>query len=223
MASPANALLIGEPTNTNGFNELSPKATNVVAINAGGPQFTDSKGVTWQADKDFLAGTGGTNSTTHAISGTDDPQLFQTQRWGATGYDIPVPNGNYSLQLLFAETNPTSGTRVFDVAANDVTLLSDYSIHDVAGDFSADLQTFPLTVSGGMLHLRFHASQNASTIGGIELSAVNQPACPSGESLLRVNAGGPQVTDSQGRTWVQDVFSQGGGGSGTTTTPISNT
>lgn len=220
---PADALLIGEPNAPTTRNALIPQANNVLAINSGGPAYVDSRGINWQADQYFLPGTGGTNSTPQAISGTDDAPIFQTERWGTAGYDIPLPNGNYTLQLSFAEINPTSGTRVFDVSANGTLLLDNYNISQISGNFAATVETFPLTVSGGALNLRLAAIQNATSIAGIQIYTAGADSCPENQSILRINAGGPAVTDSQGRAWVADAFSQGGGGSHSVTTAIAGT
>lgn len=50
------------------------------------------------------------------ISGTDEQAIFHTERKGLLAYKIRVPNGNYSVKLLFADkANTAIGERVFDI------------------------------------------------------------------------------------------------------------
>ena len=72
-----------------------------VRINAGGAQYTDSKGQTWGADQFFSGGFPYT--TAQPISGTTSQPLFQTERSGAFSYKIPVPPGRVRVTLYFAE------------------------------------------------------------------------------------------------------------------------
>src|SRR5262249_36879126 len=70
-------------------------------INVGGPAVTTSTGAAWTADANFTGGS--TNSTTQAITGTNDPSLYQDERWGDFSYAVPVANGTYDVRLHFAE------------------------------------------------------------------------------------------------------------------------
>ena len=88
----------------------------MVRINAGGNAFVDSLGQSWEADTHFV-GTSAVFSTAQPISGTTDDPLYQSERYGQNfGYQIPVANGTYEVDLHFAEIFWTSaGQRVFDV------------------------------------------------------------------------------------------------------------
>src|SRR5207244_11068451 len=58
-------------------------------------------------------------STTSSITGTNDPTLYKSSRYGSFNYSIPVSNGSYNLTLHFAELYFTSaGQRVFHVDIN---------------------------------------------------------------------------------------------------------
>lgn len=74
----------------------------VMAINAGGGQFTAEDGIVYQADAGYSGGT--PLSTGNSISNTDDDALYQTRRYGSFSYELPVENGSYLLTLKFAET-----------------------------------------------------------------------------------------------------------------------
>src|SRR5208337_695952 len=80
------------------FNSVSPIS---FAVHAGGGQYTDTAGVVYQADTDYAGGT--IASTTAAITGTTDPTLYQSERYGNFSYNVPLANGNYTVTLKFAE------------------------------------------------------------------------------------------------------------------------
>jgi non-lysosomal glucosylceramidase len=84
----------------------------------------------------------GVASTAHAIANTEDDPLYQTERYGpaiAYRYD-GLDSGLYSVTLKLCEIYwTTRGSRVFDVAINDLLFLDNLDIfalvgHDVALD-----------------------------------------------------------------------------------------
>lgn len=150
-----------------GWAADSSSPASVLRINAGGGMVTDSVGRTWQADRYFTGGTA--HAVTASIAGTKDQDLFRSERWGAAGYDIPVTNGSYLLQLLFAEINPSSGRRVMTVTANGKTMLSNYEIAAKVGTYRSTVERAAVTVSDGWLRIRMTASSNSTSIAGIEL------------------------------------------------------
>jgi hypothetical protein len=102
--------------------------------------YTALDGTAWSADRYFR---GGRLAERHiSISGTADPVLHVTERYGHFSYTIPVANhGLYTVILGFAETyfgegNPggvSRAERLFNVQCNGHTLLKDFSILRVAG------------------------------------------------------------------------------------------
>ena len=110
--------------------------------------YTDQAGKIWQADRYFR---GGRLSTFHSVvSGTADPNLFESERFGYFTYQIPVvAGGTYSVTLQFAEnffgtwTPPLSQPRIFNVYANRTPLLRDFDIyHEAGGPLKAISRTF---------------------------------------------------------------------------------
>lgn len=55
----------------------------------------------WWSPDTFFAG-GQMASYTTPVSGVDDPELYEGERWGNFSYAIPVAPGKYSLRLHFA-------------------------------------------------------------------------------------------------------------------------
>jgi len=96
--------------------------------------FRDRLGRIWLPE---MGVSGGRRSARIApISGTDDPELYVTQRFGHFTYSISVVEGRrYTVTLHFAETwfgLPNSaggvGKRIFDVYCNGTTLLNNFDI-----------------------------------------------------------------------------------------------
>jgi len=99
----------------------------------------------WSPDAYFK---GGQISNSHEPAlGTDDPEFYETERWGHFSYAIPVPPGKYTLTLHFIEHHagpesaevPQNGEpglqdRVFNVFCNGKTILSKLNILDEAGE-----------------------------------------------------------------------------------------
>ncbi|HEY2860975.1 MAG TPA: malectin domain-containing carbohydrate-binding protein [Terracidiphilus sp.] len=140
--------------------------------------FTDRLGHLWRPDDYFLDGH--EQSEAKTISGTADPDLFATERYGHFSYTVPVDaGGRYTVVLYFAERyfgtqSPGSGgngSRVFRVLCNGETLLDNFDIYKEAGALHALTKTFrgvrpsPL----GKLNLIFEPVRNNATVSAIEV------------------------------------------------------
>ncbi|WP_375437481.1 malectin domain-containing carbohydrate-binding protein, partial [uncultured Hymenobacter sp.] len=176
-------------------------------LNAGGEALTTSQG-TFAADQ-YATG-GAVFSTAAPIAGTSDDALYQTERYGNFTYNLPVPNGQYSVVLHFAELYWNApGQRVFGVTAEGTTVLSAYDIVKKVGSLTATTETFPVTVSDGQLTLAFARGANGvdePKVSAIEVlsggAAINQSpnnqAARAGSSLpAAVKPAGLPVYSSQ--------------------------
>ena len=125
------------------------------ATNGGGGQYTSaSSGIVYQADADFLGGTKA--STTAAVTGTSDPTLYQTERYGNFSYNIPLANGNYNVTLKFAEIYWNgAGQRIFNVSTQGTQVISNLDIYSKVGKNSAYDVTIPVSVTNGVLNIKF--------------------------------------------------------------------
>jgi hypothetical protein len=158
-------------------------------INTGGNDYTSVAGVLWRSDAYFVGGRA--SAQTAQITNTLDNTLYQTGRsavvdGGSFRYAIPVLPGTYTVKLHFAETWFVGGgrgvagigQRVFDVAAEGVVVLSDYDISATVGIFTADIQSFTVSVTDDTLDLLFQATANRPTINAIEVLADCPPVTP---------------------------------------------
>ncbi|VEP13569.1 hypothetical protein H1P_2040003 [Hyella patelloides LEGE 07179] len=143
---------------------------NAIRINAGGDEFTDNSGKTWEQDKYFKNGQ--TYSTTAGISQTNDDNLFQSERYqNNLNYSIPLEKGNYTVNLTFAENYfDAAGERVFDVSAEEALKLDNLDIYNEAGGKNMILEkSFQVGVQDGFLNLDFSASVDNAKISAIEI------------------------------------------------------
>ena len=101
----------------------------------------------WSPDTYFKGGQLATSQ--EPAAGTDDPEFYETERWGHFSYAIPVAAGRYTVTLYFIEhhgqganrADPTSaeapgaaGARVFNIFCNGKTVLANLNILEEAGE-----------------------------------------------------------------------------------------
>ncbi len=101
--------------------------------------FTGSRGQAWLPES-YVSG-GRLVLRQEVVTGTPDPGIHQSERYGNFNYAIPVAAGRYTVVLHFAEQwfGPQrgdasgAGSRVFDVYGNGRTLLESFDIYKEAG------------------------------------------------------------------------------------------
>jgi len=196
-------------------------AAAAVRINSGGPTQTASGGTTFGADAYFSGGEAA--AVTQPVSGTSDPALYQTERWGSWSYAVPVSDGTYTVKLHFAETYyraPCAGDRVFSVDVADTPVAPDLVNLDTCaavGPDAALVRTISnVAVEDGTVNVRgIYGSADDPSISAVEVIPVPPAA-------VRINAGGPAYTSSSGAIFSADAFFSGGQ-SASVTKPISGT
>ena len=115
----------------------------VVAVNCGGDDFTDSKGVKYEADNYFNGGTPSDHGLSYSIKNTEDELLYQTERWSSETltYSLPLKqniNGKYVLILKFSEVYfNMKGEKIFNVAIGKENVIRDLDIYGKVGKAEA--------------------------------------------------------------------------------------
>lgn len=139
----------------------------MVAINAGGSSSVTLDGVAYQADK--YARGGSLNSTPDTVMGGE---LYQTERYGALTYEIPVTaNGDYTVELHFAEIYlEAAGSRSFSVEIEGNPVLTDLDLYSEAGHDNAYTETFAeIAVNDGSVTIELIAGVENPTIAGFAI------------------------------------------------------
>ncbi len=136
----------------------------------------------WSPDSYFEGGRIATYTT--PVTGTDDPELFESERWGNFTYAIPVPPGKYTLTLYFAarRVDPdqpalpepeakSAAARVFNVFCNGRPLLDNFDLASEARDKDVVIRRFAdlQPNAQGKLFLSFVPVDGYATVSGIEV------------------------------------------------------
>jgi len=134
----------------------------------------------WSPDNYFEGGE--LASYPSPVNGTDDPELYETERWGNFTYAIPVPPGKYTVTLLFAvhrnpadqgappDGKPEAG-RVFNVFCNGESLLQNFDLLKETRDTDVLSRKFTGLVPNaqGKLMLSFVPVAGYASVTGIEV------------------------------------------------------
>lgn len=159
----------------------------VYRVNCGGPDFKDSNGNSWRADKNFatswtkdfpempenFASQRRTFSPIRAAARPTDWGLFQTFRYGKDKlkYAFDVREGEYIIELYFIEPwlgigggMKASGMRLFDVAVNGKTVLNDLDIWTEAGTNTALKKVIKAKSVNGKIIISFPESKAGQAV-----------------------------------------------------------
>ena len=137
----------------------------------------------WSADTYYRGGQ--LAATEEAAIGTEDPELYSTERWGHFSYAIPVTPGKYTATLHFIEHHfhaadhgqvsneprASSGTRLFNVYCNHKIILRQVNLLEQAGE----ARPLVRKIAGlepdaqGKLLLEFVPVQYYATVSAIEV------------------------------------------------------
>jgi fibronectin type 3 domain-containing protein len=177
----------------------TPPNTAVLQIDAG----SSSAVSPFVADEDFSAGNEFSSTATISTSGQTNAApaaVYQTVRWNASfNYTLPglTPGASYVVRLHFVELSFTaSGSRVFNVAINGTSVLSNFDIFAQVGENHALVEQFNATanVSGQIVVAFTQGSADNPSIAGLEVwtpASVTVPATPTG---VAATAGVGQVS-----------------------------
>lgn len=136
----------------------------------------------WSPDNYYEGGRMASYST--PVAGTDDPELYASERWGNFTYAIPVPAGKYTVTLYFVarrvdpDQSPLSSgeakwaaVRVFNVFCNGKTLLENFDLAKEARGTSVVQRRFTGLAPNaqGKLFLSFVPVNGYATVSGIEV------------------------------------------------------
>ncbi|CAM4230433.1 malectin domain-containing carbohydrate-binding protein [Zobellia roscoffensis] len=155
---------------------------SISRINSGGDAYTFD-GNNWSADQYYNGGGFITNSV--PIGNTENDELYQSERYRSSGtgeliYDIPVANGELSVNLHFAEiywglpgdgSSGGAGSRVFNIDVEGQQQKENYDIFvEAGGAATAIVETFNgINVTDGSLTITLSPVTEFPKISGIEI------------------------------------------------------
>ncbi|MCV3273959.1 malectin domain-containing carbohydrate-binding protein [Roseobacter sinensis] len=174
--------------------------TPVIAINAGGDdvpgQTLREQTVNFVSDGPGAPKTGFTvtgdykayssgASNAFDFPGTELDDVLKNERSSASeanwGYAIDVPNGNYLVDLIYAEifhdltanNGDPAGKREFDVFIEGDQVEDNYDIIDDAGASGTQvIKTYQVTVTDGVLEIEFNKEVDQAKLSGLVVWAV---------------------------------------------------
>jgi hypothetical protein len=216
-----------------------PQVSSVKRINAGGSEYIDPEGNVWEADT-YYSESGTPFVTDAAIAGTKFDSLFESEIYGPdVVYNIPLPLGEYSITLHWAEIYFTTvGARVFNVFIQGALVAENLDIVEAAG---RALKAYSITetdvaINDGILTIELVAVTQNAKISAIEISSSSpQPTepAPSPETLppvlprssaIYINFGGDDYLDeATGIVWKAGAPFTNGGTTYTTAAEIKDT
>jgi hypothetical protein len=134
----------------------------------------------WSPDTYFK---GGQLAASEKSATADDPEFYETERWGHFSYAIPVAPGGYDLILHFIEHGLVSTayssngleragpSRVFDIYCNGKTIIRNLNILDEVGENRPLVRKVTGLESNaqGKLLLEFVPSSDYATVTAIEV------------------------------------------------------
>ncbi len=208
-ATDVDSFFVEQSFNINVIESLSA----LYRINSNSTAYTDSNGDDWEADNYF---TGGNTyaKVGQAIGNTTDDFLYEKERFGNFSYEFPVANGDYTVELHFAElffglpgggSTGGVGSRVFNVnIEGGATELSNYDIFADVGAANAVIKSFNTTVTDGSLSIVFTNITNNAKISAIAILGGSSSGGPIAIQTVQTQ------TNSLGQEPVLSIVATGG-------------
>lgn len=177
-----------------------------VRVNSGGGRYVAASSAQWFEDRWYSGGY--TTSTPWAIAGTTDDALYQNIRYSSSfGYSIPVPNGDYTVTLKFAEIVKSGpGQRTFNVAIEGTTVLQNFDVYaEAGGKFIALDRSFVATVTDGTLNVQFSGVVYFAMVSAIEVASAASNPEPSVSYRYSEGLRVGKTASGQATTYTWDV------------------
>lgn len=149
----------------------TPRPSSIRLV-SGQHAVTDRAGHVWKPDTASASG-GRYVTTSHAISGTNNPRLYRVERTGAIRYRIPVVPGTYHVTLHTAEQYFShSGRRIFGVTAESKPVRKRVDVFAAVGRFRAYAVGFTIRVPDGVLDIGFIRHRSSAAIATLRVAGL---------------------------------------------------
>ncbi len=128
-----------------------------LGVNTGGrTQYAEPGGPLWEGDREYTAGgfgyVGGESKIFDkdlAIRASDDTPLYFSYLLGLDSYRMDVPDGQYDVELMFAEPDAKPGDRIFGVTINGKQIAESLDLSKEHGIAKAVVIRSSVTATGG--------------------------------------------------------------------------
>lgn len=120
------------------------------AVNCGGDEYIDSKGIVWARDKDFDNGTTLGNNESKYIRFTQDPYIYMTERQNHEDFSYYLPKfaqGKYVIVLKFSEYFNAKNRRLFNVSIGSQIILTNMEVYENIRDLAAFDEFIPIAIN----------------------------------------------------------------------------
>lgn len=169
-APDGTALLAPHPITPESMPPISVNPPVRINCGANG-KITDSEGNVWQADEGFTDGSPYQVDDVQ-IANTKDPEIYRAERYSMAAYRFGVPNGKYTVKLLFAEVYSGiagPGDRVFSFNVQG----HEFNNFDIwvkaGGPDKACIQSVDVDVTNSVLSITFTPKVENPKVNGIEI------------------------------------------------------
>lgn len=150
----------------------------VLRINVGSTEAeTDQFGNVWEADRGFIGGRTIDRGPIY-VTGSSLP-IYNKERYGMQGYQLPLQNGTYVIRLHFAETYTgitRAGQRLFDVSVESNHIHSIDVFGESGGLNTALVKQIIVTVTDQQLDIFFEHQIENPEINAIEVFPIEELA-----------------------------------------------
>ncbi|RQW05253.1 MAG: glycosyl hydrolase family protein, partial [Calditrichaeota bacterium] len=169
---------LANPPNTMGNKvvTIKPGLQLPISVNIAGNNWQSYLGdQIWKEELEY-GYTGGRKivlSDTLQIQNSIEDEVYRSECRGVTFYQVRLPQGNYNLTFMFAETEFSSITgRIFDVYAEGQQIISGLNIFAEAGlkkNYAVEKTVTNIEVNDGILDLYFEASLGEPVVSGLKI------------------------------------------------------
>lgn len=143
-----------------------------IRINCGATEkLVDSAGHVWLPDEGYSDGNP-YEAEDAAVTGTPDPAIYRTERYSMESYRFGVPNGKYTVKLLFAEVYSgitAPGDRVFSFNVQGQEFKNFDIWVKAGGPQKAYVQSVDVEVTNGVLSITFTPVMENPKLNGLEI------------------------------------------------------
>lgn len=157
---------------------LAPQFSFPLKINCAGSAvlgYLADQEYTLTTDYGYMDGSTSSYSSNLQINGTDEDEIYRSERYGLVTYNVRLHNGIYNVRLMFAENYFTqAGKRIFDVYVEGSRVLQDFDIFNLVGSNTAYLKEVNnVVVSDGELNIHFATKIDNALINGIVIELIS--------------------------------------------------